>query len=108
MLARVYDHKSSQARNAIEEKTPLKRLGTPEDMAAATAFLVSDEASCITGNGRRLTITYWLAIALGVAQGIEYFHTHADKTSHGNIKSAPIHRISCSRGHRPIQSLEGS
>nr|GFB90791.1 hypothetical protein [Tanacetum cinerariifolium] len=36
-------------RNAIEEKTPLKRLGTPEDMAAATAFLASDEASYITG-----------------------------------------------------------
>ncbi|GKE12111.1 tropinone reductase-like protein 3, partial [Tanacetum coccineum] len=36
-------------RNAIEEKTPLKRLGKPEDMAAATAFLASDEASYITG-----------------------------------------------------------
>ncbi|GJU05590.1 tropinone reductase-like protein 3 [Tanacetum coccineum] len=36
-------------RNAIEEKTPFKRLGTPEDMAAATAFLASDEASYITG-----------------------------------------------------------
>ncbi|KAI3680470.1 hypothetical protein L6452_35241 [Arctium lappa] len=36
-------------RNAIEEKTPLKRLGTAEDMAAATAFLASDEASYITG-----------------------------------------------------------
>ncbi|PWA57112.1 glucose/ribitol dehydrogenase [Artemisia annua] len=36
-------------RNAIEEKTLLKRLGTPEDMAAATAFLASDEASYITG-----------------------------------------------------------
>ncbi|XP_024962152.1 tropinone reductase-like 3 [Cynara cardunculus var. scolymus] len=36
-------------RNTIEEKTPLKRLGTAEDMAAATAFLASDEASYITG-----------------------------------------------------------
>nr|GFC01116.1 tropinone reductase-like 3 [Tanacetum cinerariifolium] len=36
-------------RNAIEENTPLKRLGTPEDMATATAFLASDEASYITG-----------------------------------------------------------
>ncbi|MFS8015559.1 putative short-chain dehydrogenase/reductase SDR, NAD(P)-binding domain superfamily [Helianthus anomalus] len=36
-------------RNSIMEKTPLKRLGTPEDMAAATAFLASDEASYITG-----------------------------------------------------------
>ncbi|GKG52590.1 tropinone reductase-like protein 3, partial [Tanacetum coccineum] len=35
--------------NAIEEKTPLKRLGMLEDMAAATTFLASDEASYITG-----------------------------------------------------------
>ena len=31
------------------EHTPLGRTGTPEDMAAAVAFLASDEASFITG-----------------------------------------------------------
>ena len=31
------------------ERTPLGRTGTPEDMAAAVAFLASDEASFITG-----------------------------------------------------------
>lgn len=31
------------------ERTPLGRMGTPEDMAAAVAFLTSDEASFITG-----------------------------------------------------------
>lgn len=30
-------------------RTWLKRLGTPEDMAAAVAFLASDEAAYITG-----------------------------------------------------------
>ena len=31
------------------ERTPLGRIGTPEDMAAAVAFLASDQASFITG-----------------------------------------------------------
>lgn len=33
----------------MEEKTPLKRLGTSQDIASAYAFLASDEASFITG-----------------------------------------------------------
>lgn len=33
----------------MEEKTPLRRLGEPEDIANAYAFLASDEASFITG-----------------------------------------------------------
>ncbi|KAL6990708.1 hypothetical protein U1Q18_008828 [Sarracenia purpurea var. burkii] len=36
-------------RKGIEEGTLLNRLGTTEDMAAAAAFLASDEASYITG-----------------------------------------------------------
>jgi NAD(P)-dependent dehydrogenase (short-subunit alcohol dehydrogenase family) len=31
------------------EQIPLGRLGTPEDVSAVVAFLVSDEASYITG-----------------------------------------------------------
>jgi 2-hydroxycyclohexanecarboxyl-CoA dehydrogenase len=42
------------------ERTPVRRAGTPEDIAYACAFLVSDEASYITGqvigvNGGRNT-----------------------------------------------------
>ncbi|XP_050288382.1 tropinone reductase-like 3 [Quercus robur] len=33
----------------IEQRTSLNRLGTTQDMAAATAFLASDDASYITG-----------------------------------------------------------
>jgi dehydrogenase/reductase SDR family protein 4 len=33
----------------IKQRTFLGRLGTAEDMAAAVAFLVSDDASYITG-----------------------------------------------------------
>ena len=34
---------------SLAEQTPLGRLGTPEDIAAAVAFLASDEAGFITG-----------------------------------------------------------
>lgn len=33
----------------MEDKTPIKRLGEPEDIAAAYAFLASEDASFITG-----------------------------------------------------------
>ncbi|KAK7840043.1 tropinone reductase-like 3 [Quercus suber] len=36
-------------RKEIEQRTLLNRLGTTKDMAAATAFLASDDASYITG-----------------------------------------------------------
>lgn len=35
--------------NMMKQKAPIKRLGTPEDVANAYAFLASDEASFITG-----------------------------------------------------------
>jgi NAD(P)-dependent dehydrogenase (short-subunit alcohol dehydrogenase family) len=43
-----------------EARTPVRRVGRPEDIAAATAFLVSEEASYVTGqvigvNGGRNT-----------------------------------------------------
>ena len=31
------------------KRIPMKRLGKPEDIASAVSFLVSDEASYITG-----------------------------------------------------------
>lgn len=38
-----------QRRESMERRTPLGRLGTPTDIAAAAAFLLSEEASFITG-----------------------------------------------------------
>ena len=38
-----------QSRNRVAEMSPLGRMGTPEDCALATLFLVSDSASWLTG-----------------------------------------------------------
>lgn len=35
--------------NELKSETPLNRIGTPEDIAGAVAFLASDDASFITG-----------------------------------------------------------
>ena len=34
---------------ALADETPLSRIGTPEDVAKAIRFLLSDDASFITG-----------------------------------------------------------
>lgn len=40
---------SDSARKQMEEATPLKRFGTPEEVATVVAFLASDEAGFISG-----------------------------------------------------------
>jgi len=40
---------TAEARNALNGAIPLERLGSPDDVAAAVAFLVSDYAAYITG-----------------------------------------------------------
>jgi 3-oxoacyl-[acyl-carrier protein] reductase len=49
MPARVTEQQVAEVRKRVTEQIPLKRLGTPEDMANAALFLASDEASMITG-----------------------------------------------------------
>ena len=40
---------SNEIQKSIQDKIPLKRVGTPEEIAAAVAFLASAEANYITG-----------------------------------------------------------
>jgi 3-oxoacyl-[acyl-carrier protein] reductase len=40
---------TTEARSTLSGQIPLERLGTPNDVAAAVAFLASDLASYITG-----------------------------------------------------------
>ena len=49
MPARVTEQQVADMRKRVTEQIPLKRLGTPDDMANAALFLASDEASMITG-----------------------------------------------------------
>jgi len=47
MIDYLYE-RAPERRTDMENRTPLRRLGLPEDIAAAIAFLLSDEASFIT------------------------------------------------------------
>jgi len=46
---KMMDEHSEETKAILADETPLGRLGTPQDVAAAAAFLLSDEAAFITG-----------------------------------------------------------
>jgi NAD(P)-dependent dehydrogenase (short-subunit alcohol dehydrogenase family) len=48
MIEPLYDADPARRRR-MEQRTPLRRLGTPHDVSAACLFLLSDQASFITG-----------------------------------------------------------
>ena len=65
MLAAV--NSDEAARQKVMSRTPLGRLGEPEEIAAIAAFLASDEASYITGqtiyaDGGRLPLNYTVPV----------------------------------------------
>ena len=45
----MLDELPGDIKDGLADETPLRRLGKPEDIAAAVSFLASDEASFITG-----------------------------------------------------------
>jgi NAD(P)-dependent dehydrogenase (short-subunit alcohol dehydrogenase family) len=46
----IYDKQNEVFVKQYEEKVPMKRMGTPADIAPAIGFLLSDEATYITGH----------------------------------------------------------
>jgi len=49
VITPMMDYWDQQKRDEMEERIPVRRLGTPRDVAVAVAFLVSDDADFITG-----------------------------------------------------------
>jgi NAD(P)-dependent dehydrogenase (short-subunit alcohol dehydrogenase family) len=61
---------SAETLAAVEARTPLGRLGQPDEIAAIAAFLASDESSYVTGqtiyaDGGRLALNYTMAPRAG-------------------------------------------
>jgi glucose 1-dehydrogenase len=62
-----------EAKRRILARTPLGRIGEPDEIAAIAAFLASDEASYITGetiyaDGGRLALNYTVPVADGALE----------------------------------------
>jgi 3-oxoacyl-[acyl-carrier protein] reductase len=49
IITPMMDYWGEEKRNEMKERIPIRRLGTPRDVAVAVLFLVSDEADFITG-----------------------------------------------------------
>jgi NAD(P)-dependent dehydrogenase (short-subunit alcohol dehydrogenase family) len=45
----IFDHQNTKFIKQYEQKVPMRRMGIPDDISPAVAFLLSDEAGYITG-----------------------------------------------------------
>lgn len=49
VATRIQEELSSEARHAIEQATPLKRFGRPEDIARTAVYFASEDSAYVTG-----------------------------------------------------------
>jgi glucose 1-dehydrogenase len=66
-LARTAVLGNREAERKILSRTPMGRMGQPEEIARVVAFLASDDASYVTGqtiyaDGGRLPLNYTVAV----------------------------------------------
>lgn len=66
-LARNAVMASDEARRRLLSRTPMRRLGEPDEVAAVATFLASDDASYMTGqvvypDGGRLALNYTVEV----------------------------------------------
>ena len=61
---------SEEARARILSRTPLKRLGEPEEVADVAAFLLSSASSYMTGSVVTETVFTWPGVGLLVVDAV--------------------------------------
>jgi NAD(P)-dependent dehydrogenase (short-subunit alcohol dehydrogenase family) len=60
MIRRAEDHGDVPGVDVIAKQTPVRRAGTPADIAAACVFLCSDDAGYITGQALNVNGGWYL------------------------------------------------
>jgi len=81
--------------------TPMRRLGTPEDIAAAATFLASEEAGFVTGVASTSMVACWWGRAFPELATLEGLILRSRAQARRLEGRGPWRRGSRDRGRRP-------